>query len=69
MSLWLQHGYAVVATDNAAMGSPPPRPQTLAYALTDTIGSAANMYYEDMHGGWRPDLLTGDVRAFFRALR
>ncbi|MGH3242154.1 MAG: epoxide hydrolase family protein [Spirillospora sp.] len=87
------------------------------YWLTDTIGSAANMYYEIMHsaGGWNPeppvtptgvavfaedvairryaeaannivhwsdfdegghfaalecsDLLTGDVRAFFRSLR
>jgi hypothetical protein len=84
----------------------------MPYWLTDTIGSAANMYYENMHGGrrhgssdtptgvaafaediairryaerankivhWsdfdegaameRPDLLTGDVRAFFRGLR
>ncbi|TDB98005.1 epoxide hydrolase family protein [Actinomadura sp. 7K534] len=89
----------------------------MLYWLTDTIGSAANMYYENMHaaGGWdtappttptgvaafaediairryaeqgnnivhwsdfdegghfaameRPDLLTGDVREFFRPLR
>ncbi|RFS82657.1 epoxide hydrolase [Actinomadura spongiicola] len=89
----------------------------MLYWLTDTIGSAANMYYENLHGGgswnteppttptgvacfaedvairryaeqankivhWsdfdegghfaameRPELLTGDVRAFFRSLR